>query len=255
MTSSGGGGRGPFRVSAAPRFEVHLGDCIEWLRTIESESVALAITDPAYESLEKHRAVGTTTRLTRAWFPIFRNERFPELLAELHRVLKRDAHLYLFADQETSFFSKPLAEAAGFVWWKHLTWLKVSRSGEPRGGMGYHYRSATEWIGFYEKGKRKLHDLGQTDVLRGERGGLDAYPTEKPVEVLETLVRQSSEPGDLVIDPFLGSGSTGEAALKLGRDFAGCDVAQQSLQLATERLARFGSEATVVVRRAQRSLW
>lgn len=242
-------------TAVTPRFELHLGDCVEWLRTIESESVALVVTDPAYESLEKHRAVGTTTRLTSAWFEIFRNERFPELLAELHRVMKRDAHLYVFSDQETAFVTKPMAEAAGFKWWKHLTWLKVSQSGEPRGGMGYHYRSATEWIGFYEKGKRKLHDLGQTDVLRGPRGGADAYPTEKPVDVLRVLVEQSSEPGDLVIDPFLGSGSTGEAALELGRDFAGSDVAERSIALASERLAKHGTAASVVVRRAQSLLF
>ena len=49
------------------------------------------------------------------WFQIFPNARFPELFREIHRVLKKDRHFYLFSDQETMFVAKPLAEAAGFT--------------------------------------------------------------------------------------------------------------------------------------------
>ena len=83
-------------------------DAVAWLRSLGDESVDLVITDPPYESLEKHRAVGTTTRLkiskssSNAWFAIFPNARFPELFAEIHRVLKPDAHFYLFCDPETA---------------------------------------------------------------------------------------------------------------------------------------------------------
>jgi site-specific DNA-methyltransferase (adenine-specific) len=101
-------------------------DATAWLSSLETESVDLVITDPPYESLERHRAVGTTTRLKHSkassndWFRIFPNARFPELFAELYRVLRRDTHLYLFCDQETMFVAKPIAEAAGFKFWKPL---------------------------------------------------------------------------------------------------------------------------------------
>lgn len=228
----------------APRFHLAQRDCVEFLRSLGDETIDLVVTDPAYESLEKHRAVGTTTRLTADWFEIFRNHRFPELLAEIYRVLKRDAHLYVYSDQETMFVTKPMAEAAGFKWWKHLVWVKSKQgSEEPSAGMGYHYRAAHEVIGFYEKGKRKLSDLGVCDVLPAQRV-LHAYPTEKPVSVSRTLIRQST-PAErttrpVVLDCFMGSGSTGEAALLEGCDFVGCDVALRSIQIARARLGAHG---------------
>ncbi len=200
------------------RFGVDQDDAVHWLRSLPGESVDLIITDPAYESLEKHRAVGTTTRLTADWFPIFPNSRYPEFFAELYRVLRKDAHCYVLCDQETMFVVKPIA------------WDKVKM------GMGYHYRASYECILFFEKGKRNLANKGIRDVLPFPRirGG---YPTEKPVELLEVLVQQSSSEGELVVDPFMGSGSTGEAALKHGRRFAGCDVAERSVAMTIDRLA------------------
>ena len=161
---------------------LHQGDAVTWLRALPSGSVDLIDTDIAYESLEKHRAIGTTTRLTSSWFEIFRNERFPELLAELYRVLARDSHLYVICDQETAFdVVKPMGIAAGFTWWKALVWDKRKI------GMGYHYRARFEHVCFLEKGKRRLADLGIPDVLEHERVR-DGYPTEKPVAVGDVLV-------------------------------------------------------------------
>ncbi|MFZ5896425.1 MAG: DNA-methyltransferase [Myxococcota bacterium] len=210
-------------------------DAVEWLRTIGDESADLVVTDPPYESLEKHRAVGTTTRLKHSkassndWFQVFPNARFPELFRELFRVLRRNTHFYLFCDQETMFVAKPLAEQVGFRFWKPLVWEKKKI------GMGYHYRCRYEFVLFFEKGKRRLNDLAVADVIECERirGG---YPTEKPACVSEVLVRQSTARGDLVIDPFMGSASVGVAAIRSGRRFAGCDLAETSLSLARERL-------------------
>lgn len=211
-------------------FELAQSDAIEWLQWTTSSSVDLVITDPAYESLEKHRAVGTTTRLKEEWFDIFPNARFPELFAELYRVLKPNTHLYMYCDQETMFAIKPMGEAAGFKFWKPIVWDKV------RIGMGYHYRSRYEFILFFEKGKRKLNDLGVADILRGERV-VKGYPTEKPVMVSGELVTQSSQEGDLVIDPFMGSGSVALAATENGRRFAGCDLSGRAVEMARARLA------------------
>jgi site-specific DNA-methyltransferase (adenine-specific) len=127
-----------------PRFQLTQGDAVAWLKTVPAASVDLVITDPPYESLEKHRAIGTTTRLKHSkassndWFSIFPNTRFPELFAEVFRVLKKDTHFYLFCDPETMFVAKPLAEQAGFKFWKPLIWDKQKI------GMGYHYRARYE---------------------------------------------------------------------------------------------------------------
>lgn len=214
---------------------LHLGDAVSWLKTLESESVDLVVTDPPYESLEKHRKIGTTTRLKNSkassnkWFQIFPNSRFEELLSEIYRVLKKNSHFYLLCDQETAFIIKPIAEAMGFKFWKPIVWDKVKI------GMGYHYRARYEFILFFEKGKRKLNDLSIPDVLsvpRIHRG----YPTEKPVELIEILINQSTKEGELVCDPFMGSCSTGQAALNLNRKFIGNDICEEAYEISIERL-------------------
>ncbi|HDZ9245355.1 site-specific DNA-methyltransferase [Vibrio cholerae] len=203
--------------------QVFKEDAVEWLSTLADASVDLVITDPPYESLEKHRKIGTTTRLkvskasSNQWFQIFPNERFESLLQEVYRVLKKNSHFYLFCDQETMFVIKPIAEKVGFKFWKPIVWDKVSI------GMGYHYRARHEYILFFEKGKRKLNDLGVPDILQSKRV-YRGYPTEKPVDLLEVLISQSSTEYELVMDPFFGSGSTLVAAKNLNRNYIGCDI-------------------------------
>ena len=229
----------PGHVASTPSFQLSTQDAVEWLRAQPAESIDLLITDPAYESLEKHRAIGTTTRLKHSksssndWFQIFPNERFGELFREAFRVLRRNTHFYLLCDAETMFVAKQVGEDAGFRFWKPLVWDKVTI------GMGYHYRARYEFILFFEKGKRRLNDLGIADVIAVPRvrGG---YPAEKPSEVAAVLIGQSSVAGELVADPFMGSGSVGVAALKLGRRFAGNDLNPEAVKAAEDRLRKGG---------------
>jgi site-specific DNA-methyltransferase (adenine-specific) len=223
-----------------PLFDLSAQDAVSWLRAQPDESLDLVITDPAYESLEKHRAIGTTTRLTHSksssnnWFTVFPNARFGELFDEIHRVLRRNRHFYLFCDAETMFVAKPEAERAGFKFWKPLVWDKKTI------GMGYHYRARYEFILFIEKGKRRLNDLGIADVIsspRIHRG----YPAEKPPAVSEVLIAQSTQPGEVVADPFMGSGSVGVAALNLHRRFLGTDINLEAVRVSAERLRPFGA--------------
>jgi site-specific DNA-methyltransferase (adenine-specific) len=220
-------------------------DAVAWLRSLKSESVDLVVTDPPYESLEKHRAIGTTTRLkvskgsSNQWFAIFPNHRFPELFAEIYRVLKPNTHFYLFSDPETAFIVKPLAEQAGFRFWKPLIWDKKSI------GMGYHYRCRYEFVLFFEKGKKRLRDLSIADVIPVARIR-NGYPSEKPIDLAEILIRQSAIPGQLVADPFMGSGNFGVAAIRVGCHFTGNDLAEASLACAGAKLspAALGKETS-----------
>lgn len=221
-------------------YNINENDAVDWLKSLKAESIDLLITDPPYESLEKHRSVGTTTRLkvskasSNKWFSIFPNSRFPELFAEVYRVLKKNSHFYLFCDQETMFAAKPIAEELGFKFWKPIVWDKEKI------GMGYHYRARYEFVLFFEKGKRKLNNLGIPDVLSCPRirGG---YPTEKPVNLLKIFIEQSTEQGDIVADPFFGSGSAGVAALETNRNFIGSDINEEAMELANSRLIEVGN--------------
>ena len=218
-----------FMFSVGFSMQLYQQDAVEWLSSLADNSIDLLITDPPYESLEKHRKIGTTTRLKNSksssnqWFDIFPNQRFQMLLEQAYRVLKPNSHFYLFCDQETMFYIKPIAEQVGFKFWKPIVWDKVAI------GMGYHYRARYEFILFFEKGKRKLSNLSIPDVLEFKRV-YRGYPTEKPVPLIATLIEQSSVIGDVVADPFFGSGSTLVAAQQLQRQAWGNDISDAAHQ-------------------------
>ena len=102
-------------------------------------------------------------------------------------------------------------------------------------GMGYHYRSLYEMVLFLEKGKRKLNDLSIPDVLDAPRVR-NGYPAEKPVVLPEIFVRQSSSPQEVVLDPFMGSGTTAEVARKHGCACIGIELNAEYIDLAAKRL-------------------
>lgn len=237
--------------------EIRLTDAMIGLQGLDSDSVDLIVTDPPYSSLEKWREMGTTTRLAKSamssneWFPTVSNDYFPDFFAQCYRVLKKGTHLYVMCDEETADVLKPMLVEAGFNLRKSVIWHKVGkleriscpncgthvgdrhRPGVP--GMGYPYRSSYEFILLAQKGKRKppedrgvrnfFNDVAEIEWIKNS----EAYPTEKPVELCERLIRQSSSEGELVLDPFAGSGSCGEAAYHLRRNFLGFDVEQRSL--------------------------
>lgn len=221
--------------------KIHLGDNIKFLKSLSADSIDLSIHDPAYESLEKHRhgAASCIRKMSTedGWFPTFPNRRYLKWLTQLARVHKDNSHIYVFCDEETMDVIKSLGvrDSKNDLWfhtkhgklryWKALVWNKVLR------GMGYHYRATKEYILFLEKGKRKLNDLGVSDVLTFKAvRSKSKYPTEKPVELLEQLILQSSNPGEVVLDTFLGSGSTVVAAYLTGRRSIGVDLAKKSLK-------------------------
>ena len=202
-------------------------DAFDYLASLPTQSVDLVITDPPYASLELHRSRGTTTRLVGNWFATVENDKLPLLLNEVFRVLKPNRHFYLFCDEYIADVVKAqqgVGEkrerdgsrlcSSGFRFWRELLWVKTTQDGsKPHPGMGYHYRATSERVLFFEKGKRKLNDLGVPDVLLAPRPTHSA-PAGKPLEVNTTLVTQSTLAGEVVLDPFAGSGVVGQAAMK-----------------------------------------
>ncbi len=220
-----------------PDGRVVVSDAFDLLRTLDDESVDLVLTDPPYQSLELHRSRGTTTRLTTNWFATVPDARLPELFALVYRVLRRDRHFYLFCDEVTADVIKQQQGVcgarqpngarrcwSGFVYWKELIWAKTTLDRTRiRGGTGYHFRAANERILFFEKGKRTLNDLGVPDVLLAPRSSV-AGPAVKPGAVVRTLLLQSSSEGELVVDPFAGSGVVGVEARASNRRFLLGDI-------------------------------
>ena len=234
------------------------GDAFELLGQMNDASIGGVFTDIPYASLEKHRSKGTTTRLAKSkassneWFPVIPNARLPHLMAELYRVLKPNTHCYVMCDQETMFHLKPAGELAGFTFWKPIIWDKATM------GMGYHYRCQYEVVLFFEKGKRQLNNLGIADVIRAKRVH-NGYPTEKPVELIKTVLSNSMRPDEVWLDPFCGSGATLAAADELGLNAMGFDVGHGSRQHVSnrfgERLTIADADGELFVRRQQLQLF
>lgn len=206
-------------------------DAIQGMRLISSETVDLIVTDPPYSSLEKHRRVGTTTRLKKKWFKVVPNSYFPALLAEMYRVLKPNTHAYIMCDEETRDVLKPMCQEVGFTVQKTLVWNKMRR------GMGYNYPASYEFILFLKKGKRKLNTNMTWDVISVPSiRSRSAYPTEKPVELMDVFITESSLPGQVILDPFMGSAPTGLSAVNHGRLFYGIDELPRAFDKAKGRL-------------------
>lgn len=127
--------------------------------------------------------------------------------------------------------------ANGFHFIKSLIWDKKNKI------MGQYYMSQFEYILFFRKGKgKKINHCGTSDILsipnKKTKGtdGKNIHDTEKPIELMQILVENSSQIGDLVIDPFMGIGSTGIACKNTNRRFCGVEIDKKYFEIAKSRI-------------------
>lgn len=219
---------------------IYHGDFHEVMSTFEPESFDAIVTDPPYWTLDKHRSTGTTTRLgghqdpqqRKGWFDTINEAQLRSLMDNAWMLLKENCHAYIMSDGQTLKWI--LAMASDDEDWsncKPIVWDKVNI------GMGYHYRCQHEFFVMLDKGKnRRLNSLSTSDVWRVPmiRGG---YPTEKPVALMEIPICHSTNPGEVILDPFMGGGSTLVAAERRGRRAIGIDKNEAACELAAKRLS------------------
>ena len=164
------------------------------------------------------------------WFSEFADdpETYRRFLAECHRVLRPERHIYIMFDSY-SLLSLGHLVRERFDVKGLIVWDKVHL------GMGHYFRRRHEQIVFAGKGRRKLTRRDLPDVWTVQRLRRAAYPTQKPVEVFERMLIGSAEPGFVVCDPFVGSGSSAVAAIRQGCDFVGADIDARAVQMARDR--------------------
>ena len=223
--------------SARPPFALSQQDCIAFLRGLGDESVDLIVTDPAYSGMNQHmrfghgRIVGHYGKPDNArWFREFHDDpdTYRAFLAECRRVLRNNRHIYIMFDSY-SLLSLGALVREHFDVKGLIVWDKVAL------GMGHHFRRRHEQIVFASKGKRPVSRRDLPDVWAVRRLHRAAYPAQKPVALFDLMLDASAEPGDVVCDPFAGSGSSAVAAVRRGCVFIGADIAAAAVRLARDR--------------------
>jgi len=218
-------------------------DVLTFLRSLPDESVDVITTDPAYSGMNQYLKLGSGRIVGEyaekglehsKWFDEFHDteENYLQFLGECQRVLRRDRHIYIMFDSYSMLTLAPLVRRFFDV--KNLIcWDKVNL------GMGHYYRRRHEFIVFASKGKRPVSARNIPDVWRFKRIVKPTYPTQKPVEVFEAMLMASAEPGFIVCDPFVGSGSAAIAAAKRLCNFVGCDSSERAVSLAIKRVQTY----------------
>ena len=221
-------------LSAAAMSHLYWGNCLGILKKIPDLSVHLLVTDPPYANDYVSRS--TTLPLVRI-AGNGRDEAPPlvrEALKLCYQKLQWNTHAYVFCDRWSYEMMKQAAIEAGFTPKNVLIWYKNNRTrGDLKGNYGYE----DEWILFLHKGRRHLFGKRDGNVLPFKKvpSQYMQHPTEKPVELLKYLIQKSSVPGEVVLDPFAGIGSTGVAALEADRKCILMEIQEEWAQVAAVR--------------------
>lgn len=202
------------------------GDCVAELRRLPSESVDLLCTDPPYGNdaaycLDKRTILGDQHPLIGL-----------VALAESFRILRKNRVAFFFLDaKHLAFIDFFVRRYTAYRIKSYMVWDKRSI------GMGRGIRPRHEMILALEKGEPTYQSQGFSNVLPISRiTKRMPHPHLKPPVLMETLIAHASKPGDVVLDPFAGSGSTLVAAKKLGRSFIGIELSKEYVALAEQRL-------------------
>jgi site-specific DNA-methyltransferase (adenine-specific) len=233
----------PYYSAKDKRVAIYHADAMAFLRGLAADSVDLIVTDPAYSGMNQRLKLGSGKIIGRykeagkdgaKWFEEFHDteENYRTFLEQCYRVMRPDRHIYLMFDSYSLLTLGPLVREV-FEVKNILCWDKANI------GLGHYFRRRHEFIVFASKGKRPLNCKSIPDVWKIRRIVKAAYPTQKPTELFELMLRGSATPGSLVCDPFLGSGSSAIAALKCGCKFVGCDISSRSMEFARARIEGF----------------
>ena len=228
---------------------LYLGDCLEVLPTLPDESMEMIWTDPPHghsnhegdwnARLNEHRGIEGR--------PIVNDE--PEemrtvvggMLAQAARVLRRDCCCCCCCcggggPKPTFAWVAMRMDTDGLSFFHSVIWDKVNP------GLGWRYRRQHEMVMVAHRtgGKLAWNDEypAQSNVMRMSKPSDDCHPNVKPIELVQRFIQQHTQPGATVLDPFMGSSTTGIACLRTGRNFIGIEKDPTHFATAVERIKR-----------------
>ena len=219
-----------------PRIELFNGNCLDLLMKLEQESVDLLVTDPPYKTITGGDSGNRPKGMLSGNRKLFDHQNDVEIyqwMPLVYRALKDNTHAYVF----TNFLNlhEMLYEAthAGFKLHNLLVWEKNNCT------PSQFYMKNCEYVLFMRKGKAKwINNIGASKTVHQFNNllGNKTHPTEKPVDLLKFYIENSSKEGDVVLDPFMGTGSCGEACRQTNRNFLGIELDENYFNIAKERL-------------------
>ncbi len=145
--------------------------------------------------------------------------------------LRDPAQAYFMSNNRNVQAMLNAAEEAGFHFHNLLVWDKISAT------PNRWYMKNCEFVGFFSKGNAfQIKDCSAKQLIKCPQVDESKHPTEKPVSLMESYIKNSTLEGETVLDPFMGSGTTGVAALRSGRKFVGIEKDEKFFNMAVERI-------------------
>lgn len=228
------------------------GKCEEFLPYLKDNFVDLIITDPPYNlgKFMKNRKTNINKMRNNhfansGWDDLSSEDWIKEMdnfLSESRRIIKKKGSLIIFMSLIKVETVIKLAESHGFYYKTTGIWHKTNPM--PR-NMNLQFVNSTEaWIYFVNEGttglfnnKGKLfHDFIETSLTSRKEKKFGKHPTQKPISLISHFVNLLSNEGDVVLDPFMGSGSTGVSCKRNNRKFIGIELNKEYYNLAENRI-------------------
>lgn len=218
-------------------FELFRNDCVQVLKALPNNSIDLIVSDVPYHIVIGSRCSNKQGYPAKKQGKLFENDsvEFCEYLPLLYDKLKDNSHCYLMINEKNLAKLQTEAEKVGFKFQQLIIWNKGNTL------PNHYYMRCYECILMLRKGNAKdINDMTSRNILDvpNIKAGTKVHPTEKPVELMKILIENSSNKGDIVCDPFMGSGSTGVAALETGRKFVGIEIDENFYKVAYDRILK-----------------
>jgi len=217
-------------------------DCLEGMKQIPDGSIDLIVTDPPYKTTARGNAGNSGGMLQKDINKkgmVFEHNNcdIEQYLPEFYRVLKDGSHCYIMCNHTNLVHFLKVIDDSQFHFIKSLIWDKRNKI------MGTFYMNCFEYILFLRKGTAKpINDCGCGDLLSvpnikdKNRDGENIHDSQKPITLMQILIENSSQTGDLVLEPFIGSGTTAIACNRSKRHYIGFEIDKGYFDMATRRI-------------------
>jgi len=237
--------------------KIYNEECVQFMKKIPDDSVDLIFADPPYNlsksnfkiKFSKMASKGADLNTNKGKWDKFSDEEYEKFskdwITECFRILKNEGSIWIAGSYHNIYLMGHLLNKSGFAILNEILWHKTDATPNI---------SCTRFVADHEnfiwarKGKRHTFNYEKMKNLNGgtqmrsiwpkgkTAGGKKVHPTQKPAWLLERLIIASSNEGEVVFDPFMGSGTTAIASKKLNRDFLGCEVNSEYHKISEERI-------------------